>query len=139
MGRRIDIQEALALFERAADSGLIHHVIYSLGQMLEICNCCAETCAVVKAYKSGIPEAVRPSKYIALRKTVCNACSGIPGRTCERLCPYGKAPSNPECFGCGLCARHCGHRAIQMMLRTEALITPEAATVETESLDSSIR
>ena len=125
LGKRIDIKEAQALFDRAADSGLVHHVIYSMGQILEICNCCAGTCAAIKAYKSGIPEAVRHSKYIAIRGPRCNGCSGTPYRICEELCPYGKEPSNPECFGCGLCARHCPQHAIQMIPRTEALVLPE--------------
>lgn len=118
--KRIDVADAQALFERAADSGLVHHVIYSMGQMLEICNCCSETCAAIKAHHSGIPEAVRPSKYIAVRGPRCNTCSGTPWRICEALCPYGKEPSNPGCFGCGLCARHCPQDAIHMVLRTDA-------------------
>lgn len=123
LGKRIDIKEAQALFDRAADSGLVHHVVYSMGLMLEICNCCAETCAVIKAYTSGIPEAVRHSKYIAIRGPECNACSGMPGKICEELCPYGKEPSNQECFGCGLCARHCPQHAIHMTPRTETSVT----------------
>jgi Pyruvate/2-oxoacid:ferredoxin oxidoreductase delta subunit len=128
LGKRIDIPEAQAIFERAADSGLVHHVVYSMGQMLEICSCCSETCAVVKAYMGGIPEAVRSSQSVAVRGSECNACPGMPDRVCEALCPYGKAPENPECFGCGLCARHCPQHAIHMAPRTEVPITIETGT-----------
>lgn len=133
LGKRIEVEEAQSLIERAADSGLVHHVIYSMGQILEICNCCPETCAAIKAYRSGIPEAVRPSEYLAVRGQECNSCSGLPGRTCVELCPYGKEPSNPECLGCGLCARHCPQNAIHMIPRTGVSASTEGIEGERES------
>lgn len=127
LGRRMDEREAQRLFERAADSGLVHHVILSMGMPLEICNCCAETCAAIRAYKSGIPEAVRPSGYVAIRGPACNACSGRRGRLCVQICPYEKEPSTSECLGCGLCARHCPQQAITMAPR--AVLIREAVMV----------
>ena len=115
LGKRIDEQEAQRLFSRAADSGLVHHVIFSMGMPLEICNCCAETCAAIKAYQSGIPEAVRPSGYVAIRGPACNACSGRRGRLCVQICPYEKEPATSQCLGCGLCARRCPQQAITMV------------------------
>ncbi len=117
LGRRIDPQEARIIFERAADSGLVHHVIYSMGTILELCNCCAETCAVIRSYRSGIPEVVRPSEYIAIRGPKCNGCSGRSEKVCVAMCPYEQEPSSIKCFGCGLCARHCPQQAIQMVPR----------------------
>jgi hypothetical protein len=130
LGRRIDMQEAQDLFERAAESGLVHHVIYSMGRILEICNCCVETCAVIRTYRSGIPETVRPSPYVAIRGPQCNACSGIPGKICQELCPYGKEPSNPECLGCGLCARHCPQHAIRLIPRAEISAAADGSQVK---------
>jgi len=126
LGKRIDGLEARALFERAADSGLAHHVVYSLGQLLEICNCCPETCAAILAYRQGVPEAVRPAAYLAVRGPECNTCSDRRNRICVTLCPYGKEPSNVECLGCGLCARHCPQKAIEIISRIEASATDDA-------------
>lgn len=117
LGRRMTPQDALALCERAADSGLAHHAIYSLGMLAELCNCCPETCAAIKAFSSGLPEAVRPSPVVALRGPDCDGCAGRSGRLCEDLCPYGTVPSSSDCLGCGLCARHCPNRAIRMVDR----------------------
>lgn len=121
LGRRINAQEARAIFEQATDSGLVHHIIYSMGEILEICNCCPETCAAIKTYKSGIPEALRPSDYVATRTSRCNGCSHRSGRICVKICPYGKEPSRAQCFGCGLCARYCPQQAIRMILRKTKL------------------
>ena len=120
IGRRINADEVQALCQRASESGLVHHAVYSMGALLEICSCCPETCAAIRGYRSGIPEAVRPSKYIAARGPECNGCSSNEVKICEAICPYGKAPSDPECLGCGLCARHCPQKAIRMIPRAAA-------------------
>lgn len=118
VGRRISATEALAICRRAAQSGLSHHGLYSLGKLAEICNCCMESCAVLRAFHRGIPEVVRPSAFLALRGEACDGCKGSSARLCEEICAYGFAPSNPDCLGCGLCARHCPQQAIRMVPRT---------------------
>ena len=117
LGRRIDGKEAERLFQRASDSGLVQHALYSFGKVAEICNCCPETCAVIKAYERGIPEAVRPSEYMAARGPECDGCPERPGRICKEVCPYGTEPSRAECLGCGLCAGYCPQHAVRMGLR----------------------
>lgn len=119
LGKRLSPDAAVALCQDAAASGLAHHAIYSLGALVEVCNCCAETCSVVKAYEAGVAEAVRPSPYVAIRGSDCDGCEARTTRICEEICPYGKSPSSPECFGCGLCAVHCPRGAIVMKPRDE--------------------
>jgi hypothetical protein len=117
LGKRLSADVAMALCQNATASGLAHHAIYSLGALLEVCNCCAETCSVVKAYEAGVPEAVRPAPFVAARGSDCDGCQGRNAKTCEDICPYGKHPSSLDCFGCGLCSAHCPRSAIEMKPR----------------------
>lgn len=117
LGRRLTAEEAAALCERAADSGQVHHLVYSFGIPIELCNCCLETCAAIGTFRAGVREAVRPSPLIAVRGPQCDASVHRSCGLCERICPYGAAPSTDACMGCGLCARHCPNHAIRMTLR----------------------
>ena len=117
LGKRLTPEMAKDLCRRGADSGLVHHAIYSFGSLLEVCNCCVETCSVIRAYKAGVPEAVRPTLYTAVRGPECNGCQGRDSRMCEEVCPYGHHPSSAECLGCHACAMRCPRGAIRMVLR----------------------
>lgn len=119
LGRRLTPQQAQELCQSAAASGLAHHAVYSFGALLEVCNCCASTCAVVKAYESGVSEALRASRYVAVRGSECDGCRDRELKVCETICPYGRRPSSKSCFGCGLCAEHCPQHAIEMVSREE--------------------
>ena len=123
LGKRLTPDEAKDLCRRGAESGLVHHAIYSFGSLLEVCNCCAETCSVVRAYKAGIPEAVRSSSFRAVRETQCNGCRDRDSRVCENICPYGHHPSSPDCLGCGHCVNRCPQGAIRMVCE-ETEVTP---------------
>jgi len=120
LGKRMDAGRVRDLFERAAASGMVHHAIYSMGLLLEVCNCCSETCTAIRAYRSGIPEAVRPAPRVAVRRATCDGCAGRAARVCAQICPYGKQPGDPGCLGCGLCARHCPREAVCMVPRAQA-------------------
>lgn len=112
LGKRLTPEETRDLCQRCAASGLAHHAIYSFGSLLEVCNCCAETCSVVRAYKAGVPEAVRPTGTRAVRGPECDGCRDGDSRVCEVVCPYGLRPSSPDCLGCGLCVDHCPRGAV---------------------------
>jgi hypothetical protein len=117
LGRRLSQQQAQALCEKARDSGMVHHAVYSFGSLAEVCNCCSETCSVVKAYEAGVPQAVRPAALVARRGPECDVCRDAEFRICEKLCPYGEHPDSTACLGCGLCADHCPRQAITMTRR----------------------
>ncbi len=119
LGKRLAPGEAETLCVNATNSGLAHHAIYSFGALLEVCNCCSRSCSVVKAYEAGIPEALRPSPFIAVRGPGCDGCRDRSSRVCEDICPYGKKPSTADCFGCDLCSAHCPRNAIVMESREE--------------------
>lgn len=124
LGKRLTREMAKELCQRGAESGLVHHAIYSFGSLFEVCNCCSETCSVVRAYKAGVPEAVRPSEFRAVRGVECNGCGDRESRVCEEVCPYGHHPSSNECLGCEHCVDACPHGAVSMVLRR----TPIAKT-----------
>jgi len=118
VGRRISAGEAMAICQRAAISGLVHHGLYSFGQLAEVCSCCVGSCGVLRAFHKGIEEVVRPSAFVARRGEDCNGCKVRSARICQQICPYQVAGSNANCLGCGLCALHCPNQAIQLVPRS---------------------
>lgn len=136
LGKRLAPDEARAMCQEGGASGLAHHAIYSFGSLLEVCNCCAETCSVVKAFKAGVPEAVRPSPLIAVRGPDCDACKDRPARVCEEVCPYGVHPSSADCLGCDLCRTRCPRDAIAMEDREANRNASSLAGIDRDSLDS---
>jgi hypothetical protein len=124
LGKRLSAEQARDLCRRGGESGLVHHAIYSFGSLLEVCNCCAATCSVVRAYKAGVPEAVRPSPVRAVRGPECNGCQDRDSRVCEEVCPYGLSPSSPACLGCGQCAERCPRGAVGMVSREGESLQP---------------
>jgi hypothetical protein len=115
LGRKVTVEEARAICARAADSGMVHHAILTFGVLAEVCCCCAGTCSVFAAYRSGVPGVVRPSGLQPVRTDDCNGCRGRPERVCVTICPYAKGPGSDGCVGCGLCAHHCPREAIEMV------------------------
>ncbi|NLS96396.1 MAG: hypothetical protein GXX96_30025 [Planctomycetaceae bacterium] len=121
LGKRLSPDQARDLCRRGSQSGLIHHAIYSFGSLFEVCNCCAATCSVVRAYRAGVREAVRPSPVRAVRGPQCDGCRDRDSRVCEEVCPYGLHPSSPDCLGCGYCVEQCPRGAVGMVLREPAV------------------
>ncbi len=127
LGNRLTPDEAEAMCQQSASSGLAHHSIYSFGSLLEVRNCCAETCSVAQAFKTRVSQAVRPSPLVAVRGANCDGCEDRDTRVCEDVCPYGLRPSSTDCLGCDLCSTRCPRNAIVMEER-EPNQAPESAS-----------
>ena len=113
---KITAEQAIQLLQSCFDQGLIHNAIYTLGQLVEICNCCRCCCVPILGTRYKI-QSLRPSNYIAAgSNNHCRMC-GI----CEEVCPFGAISHGKvdieKCYGCGLCAYKCPEKAISMRER----------------------
>lgn len=130
-GRRLTAEEAMALYEKAEEQGLVHTWPFAASPRLnEICNCCIDCCGI---FDAGIKFGTLPS---ILQKThlkagvdadLCNGCQDCVERcffsAIEMARPaQGKklkaAIDREKCFGCGECAVACPADAITMKLVT---------------------
>ncbi len=120
-GRRVDVAEALSILRACEEAGLVHNVSNCEGKMQTLCNCCACSCAVMKAVVRGQTNVGAPSRYrSALIEERCTLCE-----VCIETCPV-KAISarqgtllldGARCIGCGQCVSHCPEGALRMVLR----------------------
>ncbi len=112
-GLKVTVEEATHILKSCFDQNLIHNAIYTLGQLVEVCNCCSCCCVPILGVRQGI-KSLQPSNYLATRTCDCKMC-GI----CETICPFGainKGKINAEkCYGCGLCAYKCPEGSIIMV------------------------
>lgn len=128
-GRRITVEEAMAIFERSEEQGLVHTWPFAASARLnEICNCCADCCGIFDGgIKFGNLAQILQKSH--LRATVdaqlCNGCQDCVERChfsaieMARVSPGKKlkaAIDEEKCWGCGVCAAVCQVDAITMKL-----------------------
>ncbi|MFH1137736.1 MAG: 4Fe-4S binding protein [Pseudomonadota bacterium] len=123
LGRRIEVDEALAILKKADESGLVHAGV-NAKHLSNICNCCPCCCASLKGIVSKGHD---KRKYMnALFEAVVDesACTGC--ETCVDRCPVGAASVDEvasvdrrKCLGCGLCVGVCPAGALSMRLRED--------------------
>jgi Pyruvate/2-oxoacid:ferredoxin oxidoreductase delta subunit len=123
LGRKITADEAIAILERADESGLVHAGANSK-HLSNICNCCPCCCASMKGItKRGHDK----HKYMnalfeaSVDEAECSACY-----LCVDRCPVGAIAvedsasiDRSKCLGCGLCASECPTDAISLVLRPD--------------------
>ncbi len=128
-GRRLSVEEAIAIADQAEEVGLVHTWPLLLSPNLhEICNCCIDCCAIFDAGLrfDTIGQILEKSRFRAeIDQNLCNGC-----QDCVERCFFGaiemkqfppakklKAALDPDdCFGCGLCVVSCNPEAITMKL-----------------------
>jgi len=124
-GRKVSLEEALAISDSAEEAGLVHTVTKAVS--IVMCNCCADCCIVMDpARKAGtMNKAITKSHY---RSTIDqDSCIGC--EDCIDRCPFDaikmekdssrepKAVVDEEkCYGCGVCVIACPPEAITMKL-----------------------
>ncbi len=122
-GRKIDAREALDIFKKCEEEGLVHLTGANSqddpGPL--ICNCCPCCCMGIPLIQYGL-KSHDPSRFCAqIDKEVCNGC-GI----CHDRCYFGamiwedgeestSAVITEKCMGCGLCESKCPVDAIKMI------------------------
>jgi Fe-S-cluster-containing hydrogenase component 2 len=131
-GREITKKEALDIFKKAQDAGLI----IQPGNALKpnyICNCCGCCCDMI----TNIKKLDRPADlmhnnfYAEVNSELCVGCG-----TCEQRCQLeaisledGIAIVNKNlCIGCGNCTIICPEEAIILKKKTTEFIPPPSKT-----------
>lgn len=119
-GRRLSVDEAMKIFNKAAEDGLVHTWPFALAAHLnEVCNCCADCCGTFEAglkfnTVDGFLQRTHYRPQVDLE--TCNGC-----QDCVERCFFGalemkKYPNEKKlkvsvdetkCFGCGVCVVGC--------------------------------
>jgi len=121
-GRKIDVKEALEIFKKCEEDGLVHFTTTNsqddIGHLL--CNCCPCCCMIMPLVMQGLP-ILDPSRFRAeIDPKKCNGC-GI----CHDRCYFSaiqwseqgdvSVVFSEKCVGCGLCQVKCPADAIKMV------------------------
>lgn len=125
-GRKISLEEAIAISDSAEEAGLVHTMLKDAS--LVMCNCCSDCCIVIDpARKAGtLNKAIVKSHY----RSVIDQDECIGCEDCVDRCPFDAIemvddPSSREpkaavdeekCYGCGVCVIACPTGAITMKL-----------------------
>jgi len=130
-GRRISVDEAMAIFAESEKLGLVHTwPFFASPHLNEVCNCCIDCCGIFDAgLKYGTIDRILEKAHVQanVNQEDCNGC-----QDCVERCFFGaiemqKSPSSKKlkaavkadkCFGCGACVLGCDVSAIAMKLRT---------------------
>jgi NAD-dependent dihydropyrimidine dehydrogenase PreA subunit len=138
-GRKIDAQEALEIFRKCEEEGLVHLTGANSqddpGPL--ICNCCPCCCMGVPLIMQGVKFMHDPSRFCAgIDKELCTGC-GI----CHDRCYFGAivwedddqstcTVNADKCMGCGLCQSKCPVDAIKMMeVRAKDFVPKTGASI----------
>ncbi len=121
-GRKVTIDEAKEVLEKANEYGLVHLTIYNPEQYIyaicSCCQCCCHDLQFLKKYHRA--DFIAHSDYIAVTDNdKCNDC-GI----CVDRCVFdARVIQNDKfvveidhCYGCGLCVTKCPEEAISLEL-----------------------
>jgi ferredoxin len=124
MGRKIDVEEALAILTRCQEAGLVTQPATSQNPS-GMCNCCGDCCGVLRALnRHPKPAEIIFSNYFArVESDECLGCAVCLDR-CQMqalsLNEEGLAQINPDrCIGCGLCVTTCPSGAMKLVRKGE--------------------
>jgi formate hydrogenlyase subunit 6/NADH:ubiquinone oxidoreductase subunit I len=143
-GRKISVDEAVAISHTAADSGLVPTVtnLSLIGKLEFFCFCCNCACLVLDpGVRTGtLPKILSPSRFRAkINSETCKSC-----KLCTKRCQFGaiemqsitghdkqKAVLDPDkCLGCGICELTCVSDSITMETVRQEDFIPETIADE---------
>jgi len=128
-GRKVTLDEALAILATASDAGLVHMTENTAGRNNVLCNCCTCCCEMLRF--AGDPKTrgvLAPSRFAArVNGDECTGCG-----LCSEVCPMDAVAvgdsgvavvTGDACIGCGLCANACPAGAVGLVeVRPEGFI-----------------
>ena len=144
-GKKLSVDEALAVLNYAQDSGLVPTVDNVTSPFGAICFCCSESCVVINsAMRYGtLTKQLAKSRFQAeVNENICTGC-----KLCTRRCQFGAITmeeiSEPKkklkvridiekCWGCGQCILKCKPQAISLKLVRPATHIPGGKIEDSE-------
>ncbi len=129
LGRRIDMEEALAIIKQADKAGLVLQPT-NAKKIMNMCCCCGCCCQVLKTFKRHPkPAEMVSSPFIAAADPeTCEACG-----VCEDRCQMDAISYDDDekvvlnldrCIGCGLCVSTCPSESLVMVRKPEETQAP---------------
>ncbi|MEW6076658.1 MAG: 4Fe-4S dicluster domain-containing protein [Thermodesulfobacteriota bacterium] len=139
LGRRITVDEAVAILEKAREQGLVTQPATAQNPA-GMCNCCGDCCGVLQAinFHPKPAEIVSSNHYAVLDRDACTGCG-----TCLDRCQTkaltmdedGLAALNSDrCIGCGLCVITCPSGALCL----EAKATEDRYQLPRDSMEQMV-
>jgi electron transport complex protein RnfB len=124
LGRRISVEEALEVLDKAEEAGLVIQVSNSRNPG-GLCCCCGDCCALLRALNQlpNPSEVVVSNYFAAVDPDLCTGCE-----SCLVRCQMGAIDFQVEntaginldrCIGCGLCVTQCPSGALQLQIKPE--------------------
>lgn len=142
MSRKIDKSEAVDVFARSKELGLVFCADNVQNRPLFVCHCCGCCCGIMDGVNvHGLTKCLVTSTLIAeVDADECNGCN-----LCVKACPVQAIvlqtrPNNGNgnakkkklaavdqnfCVGCGVCGLKCSTGAIKLVKRKQRVIHPE--------------
>ncbi|MCA1905020.1 MAG: 4Fe-4S binding protein [Desulfarculus sp.] len=126
MGRRISLDEGLAILAQAAEAGLVTQP-GTAQNPAGMCNCCGDCCGVLGSLRKHPKPAsiVFTNHFARLDRDLCTGCEICLDR-CQMdaitMADDGLAVLNPDrCIGCGLCVTTCPGEALSLVAKPDDL------------------
>jgi Pyruvate/2-oxoacid:ferredoxin oxidoreductase delta subunit len=142
MGRKINIDEAMAILEKTEEAGLVHATM-NRQEIDFLCNCCSCHCMILKTalaqHRPGI--ALNSGFMPEWDADSCTSC-----KTCIDRCPTDALVLGEEdvpevnldrCIGCGVCATGCPSEAIGLAERPGVPVPPVDQKALSEAIKAS--
>ncbi|WP_449246116.1 4Fe-4S binding protein [Desulfarculus baarsii] len=125
MGRRVDVDEAIALVTKAQEAGLVTQP-GTAQNPAGMCNCCGDCCGVLRALNlhPKPAEIVFSNHFAVVDKDACTGCE-----TCLDRCQMKAIVMGDDglaridldrCIGCGLCVTTCPTEALTLQAKPSA-------------------
>lgn len=120
-------EQALAIFDKTEDIGLVHTVSNVIKGIFYVCNCCGCCCGILRGITEwGIEESVATANYFAvIDPDECTEC-GICIERCQVHAISEKdgktVAERKKCIGCGLCVTGCPNDAVRLQKKPDAEI-----------------
>ncbi len=140
--RRVTTDEAIAIVEAENRRGHVTHAFFKeamLGRYYAICNCCSCCCGAMQAHVNGVPM-LESSGYVAVvDEKACVGCG-----LCAKKCPFkaiemrdGAPVINADaCMGCGVCRFQCAKDALGLVRNSSASDPLEIDELAGKDLDA---